>query len=40
MESSETGTLDMYLHLFGMIPIKKMTVDIMPNIKLIPCGKQ
>ncbi|NLP46613.1 MAG: SpoIVB peptidase [Epulopiscium sp.] len=39
MESSETGTLDMYLHLFGMIPIKKMTVDIMPNIKLIPCGK-
>jgi len=39
IESSETGTLDVQLHLFGIIPLKKVTVDIIPDMKIIPCGK-
>jgi stage IV sporulation protein B len=37
IESSETGKAQMTLNAFGM-PIKRVTLDIMPEIEIIPCG--
>jgi stage IV sporulation protein B len=37
IESQETGTAQMTLSAFG-IPIKKVTLDILPDIEIVPCG--
>jgi stage IV sporulation protein B len=37
IESSETGRAQMTLSAFGM-PIKRVILDIMPEIEIIPCG--
>lgn len=39
LESQETGSMDIRLKLFGLIPIKSVTVDVIPGTKLIPVGK-
>ena len=37
IESSQTGTAQMTLNAFGM-PIKRVTLDILPEIEIVPCG--
>ncbi|MDK2984688.1 MAG: stage sporulation protein [Clostridia bacterium] len=32
------GTINMYLKLFGIIPVKEMVVDVLPPIKVTPSG--
>lgn len=39
IESSEIGTLNVQLQLFGVIPLKKLKVDIIPDMMMIPSGK-
>lgn len=36
---NETGTLDVSLQLFGKIPVKNMTVNVIPKTTVIPIGK-
>lgn len=36
---SEAGTLDVSLNLFGKIPVKDMTVNVIPQTTVIPVGK-
>lgn len=35
----ETGTIDASLNLFGKIPLKEMTVNVLPKTTVIPIGK-
>ena len=37
IESSQAGTAQMTLNAFGM-PIKRVTLDIMPALEIVPCG--
>ncbi|MDR1914876.1 MAG: hypothetical protein LBQ68_10415, partial [Clostridiales bacterium] len=37
IESKETGTAQMTLSAFGL-PLKRVTLDIMPEIEIVPCG--
>lgn len=39
IESTELGSLDVELKLFGFIPLKNMKVDIIPNLQVVPCGR-
>ena len=36
---NDTGTLDVSLNLFGKIPVKDMTVNVIPKTTVIPIGK-
>ncbi len=38
VKSEQTGSLDVNLKLFGVIPLKTITVDVMPDIYVVPCG--
>ena len=35
----KVGKIDLRLNLFGRIPVKDMTVNVIPNTKVIPLGK-
>jgi len=37
--ATEPGQVNIYLKLFGFIPLKSMTVDVVPKLKLIPGGQ-
>lgn len=38
LESSQTGTYSMDLKLFGLINFKRVSLDVIETIELIPCG--
>jgi stage IV sporulation protein B len=38
LESSQTGTYNMDLKLFGLISFKRVSLDVIETIELIPCG--
>jgi stage IV sporulation protein B len=38
LESSQTGTYNMDLKLFGLINFKRVSLDVIETIELIPCG--
>ncbi|MEA4815705.1 MAG: SpoIVB peptidase [Lachnospiraceae bacterium] len=37
--SKDTGNTDITLSLFGLLPIKTVSVDVIPYTELVPCGK-
>ena len=37
--SKNTGNADVTLSLFGLLPIKTVSVDVIPYTELVPCGK-
>lgn len=39
LRTNELGKIDIKLKLFGILPIKTMTIDVMPDVQVIPCGK-
>jgi len=38
LQSSQTGTYDVVLKLFGLIDFKKISLDVIDTTELIPCG--
>jgi len=38
MQASETGDYDVTLKLFGLIPVRTVTVDVRPQTELVACG--
>lgn len=38
LRTNNRGTINLHVNMFGLIPVKTIKVDVIPNIKVVACG--